>query len=489
MAPVSVSVVIPRMTGGDSAVFQAAVSQYLEKAGISFEILTPQDLDHGTAMRRAISESRGDIVAIPAPRSAGLDAIGNAIAMVDGGVADAVFGVTGNGAGHAPLLRSLLVPDLPDPRAGLMVLSSAAAKLTAGESKLTRSGWENELAYLLNKYGFRVEMVMTDPADRSSFGMATALFTAARVRLYDRSLAYRAARRCPVCFSPDVWTCGKVPGNVVRECQRCRCRYLNNLAEIQAALPVHRVLDTHHEADEVHEIHSDSAREKTSARRLSAIRRELPARARLLEIGVRDGSFGELASRDYEYVGIDRAASATRHARARGLETYCASLSNFVNTGPAFDGVAIYHVLESMPDPHDAMARVKDLLKPGGVLFLTAFDTEGFFYVLTERQRMAANFQAHLILYSRSAVIELLERSGFEIVSVGPDFVYRDQKVLRHWLAQRSSLVSLCGSLVLAVAPDPLLVSSASINIVARRRSGHNLNRRVMRAAEPTHVR
>ena len=88
MAPVSVSVVIPRMTGGDSAVFQAAVSQYLENAGISFEILTPQEPDHGTAMRSAISESRGDIVAIPAPRSAGLDAIGNAIAMVDGGVAE-----------------------------------------------------------------------------------------------------------------------------------------------------------------------------------------------------------------------------------------------------------------------------------------------------------------------------------------------------------------------------------------------------------------
>ncbi len=489
MAPVSVSVVIPRATETGIPLFRAGLSAYLQGAGISFEVIEAEGKDAGVAVRRAISDSRGDIVAIPSPRTGGLEAIGNAIAMVDGGVADAVFGVTSATHG-SPLMRSLLVPALPDPQAGLMVLSSAAAKFTAGEGKLNGDGWENELAYLVNKYGFRVEMLMTAPADVSIAGLMTCVLAAIQVRLNDRKLAYRAARRCPVCFSPDVWTCGQVPGNVVRECQRCRCRYLGNLAELQDENPVHRVLEGHREPDEdVREVHSDSAREKTSSRRLSAIRRELPARARLLEIGVRDGSFGTLAARDYEYVGIDRATAATRHARGRGLEVYCASLSNFVNTGPAFDAAAIYHVLESMPDPHDAMSRVKDLLRPGGVLFLTAFDTEGLFYVMTERQRMSANFQAHLILFSRSAVIELLERSGFEIVSVGPDFVYRDQKVIRHWLAQRSRLVSFCGSLVMALAPDPVLVSSASINIVARRRSGHNLNRRVMRAAEPTHVR
>jgi 2-polyprenyl-3-methyl-5-hydroxy-6-metoxy-1,4-benzoquinol methylase len=490
MPPVSVSVVIPGSPAGEpDPAFREAVARYLQSAGISFEILPAQEADHGVAMRRCISESRGSVVAIVAPSTTAFEALGNAIAMIDGGAADAVFGIAHDRHRAPALLRWLLVPMLPDLSTGFLVLSSAAGKLTSGESRLAGTGWELELAYLLNKYGFRVETIVSSAVVPDPPGLADALIAAMRVRLHDRRLDYRAARRCPVCFSPDVWSCGQVPGNVVRECQRCHCRYLNDLNETCSSEPVHRVLEAHRDPDELMEVHSDSAREKTALRRLGSIRKGLQARSRLLEIGVRDGAFGALASRDYEYVGIDRASGATRHARARGLEAYCASLSNFVNTGPAFDGVAIYHVLESMADPHDALARVKELLKPGGVLFLTAFDTEGFFYLLTERQRMIANFRAHLILYSRSAVIELLERSGFEIVSVGPDFVYRDHKVLRHWLAHRSSLVSAFGKAVLAIAPDPLLVSSASINIVARRRSGSHLNRRAIRAAEPTHVR
>ena len=72
-----------------------------------------------------------------------------------------------------------------------------------------------------------------------------------------------------------------------------------------------------------------------------------------------------------------------------------------------------------MADPHDALARMKDLLKPGGVLLLSTFDTEGLVYLITERRWMTQNFRTHLILYSRSALIELLEHSGFEIVSIG----------------------------------------------------------------------
>jgi len=204
---------------------------------------------------------------------------------------------------------------------------------------------------------------------------------------------------------------------------------------------------------------------------------------------VRDGSFGAAASREYEYVGIDHAPAAARAARSRGLDVYCASLQNFVNTGPAFDAAALFHVFENMADPHDALGRVKDLLKPGGTLFLTTFDTEGLLYLFTERRRMAHNFRTHLILYSRSALIELLEHSGFEIQSIVPDFVYRDHKFLRPWLSARWPRVGAIALAVLRILPDPLLVTSGSIRVIARRRAGPPVNVRSIRSAEPTHAR
>ena len=86
-------------------------------------------------------------------------------------------------------------------------------------------------------------------------------------------------------------------------------------------------------------------------------------------------------------------------------------------------------------------------------------------------------------------VIELLERSGFEIGNVGPAFEYRDQRFLRHWISARWPALLPIARAVLALLPDPLLVSSGSIRIIARRRAGPPLNVRAIRSVEPTHAR
>ena len=298
-------------------------------------------------------------------------------------------------------------------------------------------------------------------------------------------------RRCPVCFSNEVWNFDQIPGNVVRACSRCKCRYLGRFDVDDDSRPVRRVLRAQPAQVEIGEetLHRGVAREKTSQRRLAALRRHLTSRARVLEIGVRDGSFGDAAAREFEYVGIDRAAAAARAARARGLDVYCSTVPNFVNTGPAFDAITLFHALETLADPHDALARMRDLLKPGGVLLLVTFDTEGLLYLLSERWRMVHNFRTHVILYSRSALIELLERSGFEIASITPAVEYRDHRFLRHWVSARWPALAPIARSILALLPDPLLVSSGSIRIVARRRAGPSIGVRAIRSVEPTHAR
>jgi 2-polyprenyl-3-methyl-5-hydroxy-6-metoxy-1,4-benzoquinol methylase len=420
-----------------------------------------------------------------------VSAIGDAVALIESGSTAVVFGKFAP-ARYAPV-RWFLVPILPDPRVGLKAFSSDAARLLVGESKQIDGGFDLELAYLASKYGFRIESLdlAASHHTRASFGIVGALRTAIAIRLTDRNNGYRAPRRCPVCFSSEVWSWAQIPGNVVRACSRCKCRYLNHFDVNEDAPPVRRELRPNMPATEAGEdtAHGRTARDKTSAGRLSALRKEVAARARVLEIGVRDGAFGLAASREFEYVGIDRAVATARAARTRGLEVYCSTLTSFVNTGPPFDAITLYHVFENMPDPHDALARMKDLLKPGGALLLTTFDTEGLLYLISERTRMAHNFRTHLILYSRSALIELLEHSGFEIVAIAPAFEYRDHKFLRHWVASRWPALALVANAILRVLPDPLLVSSGAIRVIARRRPGPPMDARALRSVEPTHAR
>jgi SAM-dependent methyltransferase len=498
MSSTLVSVVVP--LDGSSPELPTTletVEAYLESTGFGFEVRVldrREGRHYGDMLRRGAADARGSVVvvidpALPYPVSA----IGDAVAMITSGATDVVFATRdGRDGERHPLLRFLLADILPDPSVHLMAFSVETAHLLLSESKLRGGAVELELAYLANKYGFRVERLSVGGA-RSPlrrFGGLRGLVPAMRIRLTDRYNGYRASRRCPICFSTEVWTCGQVPGNIVRACSRCKCRYLNQFAEADAT-PVRRVLRAHPAVgdpfDETQ--HSSRARRKTAQRRLSALRRQLAARARVLEIGVREGSFGLAASREFEYVGIDAADASARGARTKGLEVYCASIAGFVNTGPAFDAITLFHVFENMADPHDALARLKDLLKPGGVLLLTAFDTEGLLYLATERKRMAHNFRRHLILYSRSALIELLEHSGFEIVSVGPDYEYRDHKFLRHWIGSRWPSLARAARLGLRLFPDPLLVSSGSLRILAKRRAGPPTGVRPIRSAEPTHAR
>jgi SAM-dependent methyltransferase len=495
-API-VSVVVPS-SGGDGesgSRCRTAVERYLETTGFKYEWIAAEGSSYGAAVRRGASEARGDVIVVIDPELPyAVSAIGHAVAMVQSNATDVVFAAPHGDSWRAPaLLRWLLDAEIPHPHLRLKAFSSSAAKLIVGESRLVGEEVDLELAFLANKYGFRVERLavelLTGARTVAAYDGFRGLVPAIRIRLTNRNMGYRAARRCPVCFSSEVWTCAQIPGNVIRACRRCKCRYLNQFAGEDDTHPVRRVLRPHVPAGEVEEPHSESAREKTSLRRLAALRKQLTARARVLEIGIRDGSFGAAASREFEFVGIDASPAVARHARGRGLDAYCATLTNFVNTGPAFDAIAIFHVFENMPEPHDALSRMKDLLKPGGILFMTTFDTEGLLYLLTERRRMPHTFRTHLILYSRSAMIELLENSGFEIDAIGPELEYRDHKFLRYLAQSRWPALAPVVRALLKILPDPLLIGSGSIRIVAKRRAGTPLNVRAIRSAEPTHAR
>jgi dolichyl-phosphate beta-glucosyltransferase len=527
--------VLPRTLG--------EVSEYLRGTGLTYEIIVVDDgstdgtaaiaaafsatdpsvravrletnQGKGAAVRRGVQEAAGEVVAfIDADLPYSVQNLGDAIALVQSETTDIAIGARDLPASSAdrsyPFLRrfmgktfslivqTFLMSRIPDTQCGLKVFSAAAARTLFSESRLTGFSFDFEVLFLAQKYGFRIDRVpvMLTHRHRSRVRIirdsALMLRDLFRVRWWNRQMVYRAPRRCPVCFSAEVRTFTQIDQWVVRHCNRCKCRYLGAFPDPDE---LQKLYDSGYfsSASDLELGYATTeltpAVRKTTEKRLASLRKVVPPQARILEVGIGSGHFGAAASREYGYVGIDLSRDAVREARRHDLEVYRAGLSDFVNVGAPFDGVVLFHVIEHLPDPHDALARIRELLRPGGTLVLVTPDTESMLCWISGDRWISHKFPEHLILFSHSALIELLEHSGFEIVSVHSDYEYCDHQFLKSRLRRLHPGLDGAARTVLPLLPDPLAVGSGSIRIVARRRAGPPAELRPIRAVEPTHAR
>lgn len=358
---------------------------------------------------------------------------------------------------------------------GIVIGETGSLRMLATELA-SDARWELELAWLARRYGVRAdEFPMSVRVSRDEVWRPGPFRIVMQGRAFRRSAErglYRTPRRCPVCFSMNVGTRDQVDSNVIRECRRCKCRYLSRVPAPEAIERTRLLrLDRAREREETF-AGADTARQRTIDERAKRIARLLPARSRILEIGARSGELGVRLRERFEYFGIELDAWSARSARSRGLDVFRASLTDFVNLGGAYDAVVMFDVIENLPQPQDAVSKLKELVRPGGYLVLSTPDTESLTALVSGRRWSAHKVPEHIVLYSRSALVELLENSGFQIITAAGDYRWFDHQRLRQALTRWPSWVRRAVSGLLHLLPDPFPASSGCIRIVAQRSSG-----------------
>ena len=201
-------------------------------------------------------------------------------------------------------------------------------------------------------------------------------------------------------------------------CRRCGLIYLNPrpiLAEMARYYPANYEPFTRQEGTE-------SWLARLSYRVAIAKRCRIASRGhkpgRLLDVGCGIGDFMlGMRQRGWEVHGLDLSPDAVALARQKGLDVFQGQLFDAPYAEQSFDLVTMWDVLEHLHDPGVHLARVAQLLKPGGKFVVTLPNPHSLDFRLFGPVWTGLDVPRHLYVFVRPALLALFQRAGLEVTS------------------------------------------------------------------------
>ena len=144
-----------------------------------------------------------------------------------------------------------------------------------------------------------------------------------------------------------------------------------------------------------------------------------PRHRKLLDLGCWMGFLlSEAKARGWVVLGVEPSAFASAYARERlGLDVRTGDLLSTELPRAHFDAVVMGDVLEHLPRPGEALERIAELLRPGGIAWLALPDA-GSVVARALRARWWSVIPTHVQFFTRRSLRTLLERHGGTVLEI-----------------------------------------------------------------------
>jgi 2-polyprenyl-3-methyl-5-hydroxy-6-metoxy-1,4-benzoquinol methylase len=153
-------------------------------------------------------------------------------------------------------------------------------------------------------------------------------------------------------------------------------------------------------------------------RKLAFVERRLARGSRLLDAGANFGHFLKAAEAVYQASGFELSQAAVEWSRGHfGVRNEPGSIYSPPSAGAPWDAITSWDVIEHLADPRSALLRLRELLKPGGWLFLSTPDASSLVARAMGRRWHYLDAVQHVTVFSRATLSELLRQTGFETVA------------------------------------------------------------------------
>ena len=147
--------------------------------------------------------------------------------------------------------------------------------------------------------------------------------------------------------------------------------------------------------------------------------RHLPATpgGRLLDVGCGSGAFlAQMEALGWHADGIDPDPEAVAGARTAGLSVSQGTIGDLDSEEhrARYDAVTLSHVIEHLHDPAGDLRVLRDLVRPGGLIWIATPNLEALGLRRFGRDWINLDPPRHLVLFNRESLERILRAAGFE---------------------------------------------------------------------------
>ncbi|MCR9172977.1 MAG: class I SAM-dependent methyltransferase [bacterium] len=140
---------------------------------------------------------------------------------------------------------------------------------------------------------------------------------------------------------------------------------------------------------------------------------------KLLDVGAGYGFFMEVAKeRGWDVYGTELTDEAVDHCKSKGLKMYKGEFHELDLESESFDVIVSIEVLEHLNTPNHFASKANEILRKGGVLYLTTPNFNSFLRYRLKEQYKVIEYPNHLCYYTPKTLKNLFTSKGFDPLAI-----------------------------------------------------------------------